>query len=167
MYYYFFRFSKDDEAKDKRVASLEREIAEANKRIEEILNSANQCSNRSSDETVNNKPVSVKVDTQGGESKTCIILWWHSVWNERYVDGRPIKGIYEGRDKYLKQPRFYKNCMPKKMKFRTKLRTSATEGSFSNSWSHPHSLLDNIDTEILRQPEEVAQLMNERSFANH
>ena len=74
MYYYFFRFSKDDEAKDKRVASLEREIAEANKRIEEILNSASQCSNRSSDETVNNKPVSVKVDTQGGESKTCIIL---------------------------------------------------------------------------------------------
>lgn len=57
--------------------------------------------------------------------------------------------------------------MPKKMKLRTKLRTSATEGSFSNSWSHPHSLLDNIDTEVLRQPEEVAQLMNERSFANH
>ena len=57
--------------------------------------------------------------------------------------------------------------MPKKNKLRTKLWTGATEGSFSNSWSHPHSLLDNIDTEILRQPEEVAQLMNERSFANH
>ena len=57
--------------------------------------------------------------------------------------------------------------MPKKIKLRTKLRTGATEGSFSNSWSHPHSLLDNTDTEILRQLEEVAQLMNERSFANH
>ena len=57
--------------------------------------------------------------------------------------------------------------MPKKIKLQTKLRTGATEGSFSNSWSHPHSLLDNTDTEILRQLEEVAQLMNERSFANH
>ena len=75
MYCSFFRFSKDDEAKDKRVASLEREIAEANKRIEEILNSANQCNNRSSDETISNKPVFVKVDNQGEVSKTCIILW--------------------------------------------------------------------------------------------
>ena len=57
--------------------------------------------------------------------------------------------------------------MPKKNKLRTKLWTGATEGSFSNSWSHPHSLLDDTDTEILRQLEEVAQLMNKRSFTNH
>ena len=75
IYCSFSRFSKDDEAKDKRVAALESEIAEANKRIEDILNSSNQSNNSNSDDTVNNKPVSVKVDNKGTEeSKTCAIL---------------------------------------------------------------------------------------------
>ena len=39
----------------------------ANKCIEEILNSENQFNIRSSDETVNNKPVSLKVDNQEEE----------------------------------------------------------------------------------------------------
>ena len=68
----FSRFSKDDEAKDKRVAALESDNAEANKRIEYILNSSNQSNNSTSDDTVNHKPVSVKVDNKGMEkSKTC------------------------------------------------------------------------------------------------
>ena len=63
----FSRFSKDDEAKDKRVAALEIDDAEANKRIEYILNSSNQSNNSTSDDTVSNKPVSVKVDNMGME----------------------------------------------------------------------------------------------------
>ena len=37
IYCSFSRFSKDDKAKDKRVASLEPETGEKNKRIEEIF----------------------------------------------------------------------------------------------------------------------------------
>ena len=41
------------------------------------------------------------------------------------------------------------------------------QGSLDNSWSHPDSQLENIDTEILRRVEEMTKLMNERSFASH
>lgn len=75
MHFSFSRFSEDYEAKDKRVAALENDNVEANKHIEYILNSSNQSNNSTSDDTVNNKPVSVKVDNKGMEkSKTCLML---------------------------------------------------------------------------------------------
>ena len=62
---YISRFAKDDEAKDKRVASLEKELRDVNKRIEEVIQ---ENSNR------NNTNI-VPTPTEKKEaSKFCVIL---------------------------------------------------------------------------------------------
>lgn len=72
-----FRFTKDDQAKDKHIASLENELKEISKKLEDLL-----------DEYQHSKPTPVsnanKIEAQREsakdngkpKSKFCIILWF-------------------------------------------------------------------------------------------
>ena len=68
--YYLFRFAKDDEAKDKRVAGMEQELKEINKQIEDIMEQRQTVATSNTEvlPTVN------KTKEQKEISKLCIIL---------------------------------------------------------------------------------------------
>lgn len=66
----FIRFTKDDQAKDKRVAMLEKEIRETNKKIEEMLADQQFLASKQQQENV----IAQDTSSSPTQSKSCVIL---------------------------------------------------------------------------------------------
>jgi len=64
------RFTKDDQAKDKRVAMLEKEIRETNKKIEEMLTDHELLASKQQQENV----IAHDTSSSATQSKSCVIL---------------------------------------------------------------------------------------------
>ena len=77
--FFIFRFARDDEAKDRHVASLEKELKEINKHLEEVLDEHQQKVDQQNKQQIQQKipiksgnELSTKANVK--ESKTCTIL---------------------------------------------------------------------------------------------